>query len=128
MTAPWIKTPETTIEPDVTEYGVDCFVETSYERGEQAATIQSSNGAWLSHMSGEAWNDLTSIEQFDAFSNLKEAKRTVRSWVEESGEYVAPFRWIESRPRYWVLEATIARRRRFFDDGSPVDTDPEEDE
>ena len=62
---------------------------------------QGVDGAYLVGFHGEAWRELTSIEQYEAFANLKTAKRFAIAQAKEA-EYVGPFRWEGKGGNLWL--------------------------
>jgi hypothetical protein len=92
-------------------------------------------GGWLVGMNGRAWEDLTPIESYDAFSNLAVAKRYARKWAREAG-YSGAFRWTMTGRGTWYLSAMYdeaaerkaAHRRHLEAYGMPTDWADEDDE
>lgn len=71
---------------------------------ERVAMVSRSHGAWLVYACGSAYEDLTPIEQFDAASSLRVAKRIAVEDALAAG-YERPVRWTRTDHGSWHLSA-----------------------
>lgn len=113
-----------------TDYGLPVTEETTYREDTPVLYLMRRNGAWLQMLVGEAHDDLTPIECFDAFSNLKDAKRDSMTYAKESDDFGPPYRWVESSGHGWDLHATYLDRVLYFvdDDGTRSFVHPSDEE